>query len=153
MLKTELAFYVGCLNLHDRLAAKGEPVCFPAPALAGERKHRFSGLYDVCLSLHMEGRVVGNSVEADGKNLTIITGANQGGKSSFLRSIGLAQLMMQCGMFVGARVLRGEPLPSLVHSLPARRGCDDEKRKVRRGDGQDERNRRRDQAELAAAFQ
>jgi DNA mismatch repair ATPase MutS len=29
-------------------------------------------------------------------------GANQGGKSTFLRSIGLAQLMMQCGMFVAA---------------------------------------------------
>jgi DNA mismatch repair ATPase MutS len=33
----------------------------------------------------------------------IITGANQGGKSTFLRSIGLAQLMMQCGMFVPAQ--------------------------------------------------
>src|SRR5581483_4516715 len=32
----------------------------------------------------------------------IITGANQGGKSTFLRSIGLAQLMMQCGMIVPA---------------------------------------------------
>ena len=83
MLKTELAFCAGCLNLHDRLAAKGEPVCFPTPAPMGERKHRFTGLYDVCLSLHIEGRVVGNSVEADGKNLTIVTGANQGGKSSF----------------------------------------------------------------------
>ncbi len=32
----------------------------------------------------------------------MITGANQGGKSTFLRSVGLAQLMMQAGMFVGA---------------------------------------------------
>jgi Fibronectin type III-like domain/MutS domain V len=32
----------------------------------------------------------------------IITGANQGGKSTFLRSIGLAQVMMQSGMFVPA---------------------------------------------------
>ena len=113
MLKTELAFYAGCLNLHDRLAAKGEPVCFPAPAPVGQRQHRFSGLYDVCLSLQMEGRVVGNSVEADGKNLTLITGANQGGKSSFLRSIGLAHLMMQCGMFVGAESFAADLCPAL----------------------------------------
>jgi len=36
----------------------------------------------------------------------MITGANQGGKSTFLRSVGLAQLMTQAGMFVGARSLR-----------------------------------------------
>jgi len=113
MLRTELAFYVGCLNLHDKLAAKGEPVCFPTPAKAGERKHRFSGLYDVCLSLHMEGRLVGNAADADYKSLTIVTGANQGGKSSFLRSIGLAQMMMQCGIFVGAESFQAELCPAL----------------------------------------
>ncbi len=32
----------------------------------------------------------------------MITGANQGGKSTFLRSAGQAQLMMQCGLFVAA---------------------------------------------------
>ena len=31
-----------------------------------------------------------------------MTGANQGGKTTFLRSFGLAQLMMQCGMFAPA---------------------------------------------------
>jgi DNA mismatch repair ATPase MutS len=36
----------------------------------------------------------------------IITGANQGGKSTFLRSVGLAQLMMQCGMFAPAEAFR-----------------------------------------------
>jgi DNA mismatch repair ATPase MutS len=38
----------------------------------------------------------------------IITGANQGGKSSFLRSVGLAQLMMQAGMFVPAEFFDAE---------------------------------------------
>jgi DNA mismatch repair ATPase MutS len=108
MLRTELAFYVGCLNLHGRLTAKGEPFCFPTPAAARKREHRFSGLYDVCLSLHMDSRVVGNSAVADGKNLVMITGANQGGKSCFLRSIGLAQIMMQSGIFVGAESFTGD---------------------------------------------
>jgi DNA mismatch repair ATPase MutS len=46
--------------------------------------------------------VVGNDFDATGKTLTIITGANSGGKTTFLRSVGLAQLMMQCGMYVAA---------------------------------------------------
>jgi DNA mismatch repair ATPase MutS len=102
MLRAELAFYCGCLNLHGLLTGKGEPVCCPTPLPAGERAHCFRGLYDVCLSLRMAPGTVGNSLCADGKGLVVITGANQGGKSTFLRSIGLAQLMMQCGMFVGA---------------------------------------------------
>jgi DNA mismatch repair ATPase MutS len=102
MLRTELAFYVGCLNLHDQLAQVGEPISFPMPAAIGERRHSFRGLYDVCLALTMKRQIVGNDVNADNKNLVIITGANQGGKSTFLRSIGLSQLMMQCGMFAPA---------------------------------------------------
>jgi len=102
MLRTELAFYVGCLNVQAQLAQKGMPVSFPQPMAADERRHTFRGLYDACLALTTESPVVGNDLHADGKDLVIITGANQGGKSTFLRSIGLAQLMLQCGMFVPA---------------------------------------------------
>ncbi|QGP93802.1 DNA mismatch repair protein MutS [Neomoorella glycerini] len=102
VLRTELAFYIGCLNLYERLTHIGEPTCFPLPVAPGERRHSFKGLYDVCLALTLEQKIVGNDVNADNKELVIITGANQGGKSTFLRSIGLAQLMMQCGMFVPA---------------------------------------------------
>ncbi len=102
MLHIELAFYIGCLNLHGQLAQIGGPLSFPIPAASDERRHSFQGLYDVCLALTMKHQIVGNDANADNKNLVIITGANQGGKSTFLRSIGLAQLMMQCGMFVPA---------------------------------------------------
>ena len=102
MLRTELAFYVGCVNLHQQLAKKGEPMSFPLPVAVGERRLAFKGIYDVCLALRLEQRTVGNDVNADSKQLVIITGANQGGKSTFLRSAGLSQLMMQCGMFVPA---------------------------------------------------
>jgi DNA mismatch repair ATPase MutS len=102
ILRLELAFYVGSLNLSENLAGLGEPICFPVPAPLSERQHSFTGLYDVSLALAMKKKVVGNDVNADHKELVMITGANQGGKSTFLRSIGLAQLMMQCGMFVAA---------------------------------------------------
>jgi DNA mismatch repair ATPase MutS len=113
MLRAELAFYVSCLNLQEQLAKKGEPICFPGPVLATERKYSFRGLYDVCLSLLVRQRVIGNDLNADDKDLIIITGANQGGKSTFLRSIGLAQLMLQAGMFVPAESFSANICPSL----------------------------------------
>jgi DNA mismatch repair ATPase MutS len=102
MLRSELGFYLGCLNLHEQLAQKAEPTCFPVPGALGTLAQSFHGLYDVCLALRVQQPVVGNDLAADHKLLVMITGANQGGKSTFLRSIGLAQLMMQCGMFVPA---------------------------------------------------
>jgi len=102
MLRLELAFYLGCLNLHEWLERKGEPTCFPEPLAEHQLALGAVGLYDVCLTLHVQDRVIGNDVDADGKSLVMITGANQGGKSTLLRSLGLAHLMMHSGMFVGA---------------------------------------------------
>ena len=106
MLRVEIGFYLGCVNLAERLAELGEPTAFPVPVAAGELALSAHGLYDVCLRLATSEPVVGNDVEADQKSLVMITGANQGGKSTFLRSVGLAQLMTQAGMFVGAHSLR-----------------------------------------------
>jgi len=102
MLRTELAFYIGCLNLAEKLKSMNLPVCFPVLSEVTDNDREWHGLYDVSLALIKGATVVGNDLEAHDKTLYIITGANQGGKSTFLRSIGQAQLMAQCGMFVGA---------------------------------------------------
>jgi DNA mismatch repair ATPase MutS len=102
MLQAELGFYVCCLNLRDQLLAREQPLTFPVPSTADPPELSCRDLRDASLALVIGGGVVGNDVDADSKPLVIITGANSGGKSTFLRSIGLAQLMMQCGMFVVA---------------------------------------------------
>jgi len=105
MLRAELAFYVSCLNLHDELTARDQPVTFPVPTTWNRWELTCEDLRDASLALRID-HVIGNDVDADGRSLIIITGANSGGKSTFLRGAGLAQLMMQCGMFVTARSLR-----------------------------------------------
>jgi len=97
MLQTELAFYMGCLNLHEQLTQMGEPTSFPSILTNEQHKHSFEGLYDACLALTLKQKTVGNTTNVDDKTLVLITGANKGGKSTYLRSIGLSLLMMQCG--------------------------------------------------------
>jgi len=113
MLRTELAFYVGCMNLHGLLRQKGVTTSFPFPMEAGTQRHSAVELRDIGLVLSTSKNVVGNELNADGKSLLIVTGANQGGKSTFLRSLGLAQLMMQSGMFVCAQSFRASVCRSL----------------------------------------
>jgi MutS domain V len=106
MLQAELAFYLGCLNLHDWLVEHGAPVCFPEPLGSDTAELGTSDLYDPCLAIQMRGAVVPNDVDTEGRPLVVVTGANQGGKSTLLRSIGLALLMMQSGMVVAATSFR-----------------------------------------------
>lgn len=104
-LRAELGFYLGCVQLAERLASLGCRWSFPDVHQPSARRFHARNLYDICLALTIGGPVVGNDVDADGKLLVLVTGPNQGGKSTFLRSVGLAQLLMQAGMFVPADAL------------------------------------------------
>ena len=115
LLRAELGFYVGCLNLREQLTTRRQLVCYPAPAALGGDRLGARGLYDASLTLTQPdgGEVIGNDVAAGGRQLIMITGANQGGKSTFLRSLGQAQLMMQAGMFVAAESFEGSACSGL----------------------------------------
>lgn len=107
-LKNEIAFYVGCINLKNLIFSKNHPLSFPFPSCSIKRRFYFRNLYDICLLLRLDKEIASNSLNVGGKNPVIITGANQGGKSTFLRSIGIAQMMMQAGMPVPAECFSSE---------------------------------------------
>ncbi|MDR7386653.1 MAG: DNA mismatch repair protein MutS [Armatimonadota bacterium] len=101
-LRAELAFYVGGLRLHTQLRRRGFPTCLPSVHPAGYNLSA-RGLYDPVLALATDRTVVPNDLEANGKRLVLITGPNSGGKTTFLRSVGIAWLMAQAGLFVPAQ--------------------------------------------------
>ncbi len=103
ILKSELAFYAGCANLHKYLTSLNINMTFPMPYESNKRVENFEALQDISLILIKKSSVVENSLKADKKDLFIITGANKGGKTSYLRSVAIANLMMQSGMFVTAK--------------------------------------------------
>ncbi|MDD4159815.1 MAG: hypothetical protein PHO18_02590, partial [Synergistaceae bacterium] len=101
-LQRELAFYAGCINLYETLIEKGRNICFPSAAASPGNNFCFKNLSDMSMALTGISEVIGNTLDLTGKNAVIITGANQGGKTTFLRSIGQAQIMLCCGLFVTA---------------------------------------------------
>lgn len=100
-LRLQIGFYLGAINIKHQMQRYLLDYCFPE---VGERDLlHFEELKEVVMSMAQGGKTVGNTGNLDGKILTIITGANQGGKSTFLRSVGIAQVMMQCGLMVAAK--------------------------------------------------
>lgn len=105
-LRTELAFYLGATNLSRHLADVGAPSCF---ATLSERGWSAAEVYDVALALTTGRMPVGNSLDADETDLLVVTGANQGGKTTFLRALAQNQILTQAGMPAGARTLTLTP--------------------------------------------
>jgi hypothetical protein len=106
-LRAELAFYIGALNLHDALAALGVDICLPTVNPQGATKLKARDLRDPALALTSQRAPVPNDCLADDRDRIVITGANTGGKSTYLRALGLAQVMLHAGLFVCASSYAG----------------------------------------------
>lgn len=106
-LRAELGFYLACRNAATALRGLGAPTCTPNPRTTDATET--TGLYDPCLALRLGRTPVGNTVSLQ-SDLLVITGANHGGKSTLLRALGTAQLMMQAGMPAPAREFSAAPV-------------------------------------------
>ncbi len=113
-LRFEMAFYCGCLNLQRALADRGLGLTCPQARPVTQYALRVRGLYDLNLGLRVGRDLVPNDVDADAASLVMITGANQGGKSTVLRALGVAQLLLQCGSFVPALEYRASVTTGLL---------------------------------------
>ena len=81
----EMKFYLSCQDYVNSYKDKGFHFTFPE--IDEEHLLELEGLYDVNLALTMEV-ITNDFMLQDGENGAWITGANQGGKTTFVRSIG-----------------------------------------------------------------
>ncbi len=118
----DLPFYLGWLDLIRPLQDAGLPFCYPDVSAtdAGLEVH---GLFDLALALRRDppgDGIVTNDLElSNAERLVVITGPNQGGKTSFARAIGQLHHLAAIGVLVpgsAARVGLGDD----VHTLFAR---------------------------------
>ncbi|MBO4415268.1 MAG: hypothetical protein J5824_04710, partial [Lachnospiraceae bacterium] len=100
-LKFQSAFYLSVIQLEQQMRRFGIQWCFPK--VCDRRDLEFDDLKEFVMGIEQRTKPVGNTCSIKKKDLLIVTGANQGGKSTFLRSIGIAQVMMQCGLMVAAQ--------------------------------------------------
>ena len=111
-IEYQLDYYTGIIAMIKNVRAKGLEMCRPKLLPASERRAVIKGIFDpvyfseaaVYNLSHKEKReVVTNDISlTPEKGFYILTGANNGGKTTFVRAVGLCQIMAQAGLYVPA---------------------------------------------------
>ena len=114
-LRRELVFCLSAAKLARSWQAAGLPVAFPALRPASEKAFSARDLFDPLLLISGKEHVVCNDAELQpGGELVFLTGANQGGKTVFLLSLGLCQWLTQLGFPIPAREAYVSPVKNIL---------------------------------------
>ena len=113
----ELDFYLEALKLMDRIRASGLPLCWPR--VSEEKKIEIHSLYDISLLLKEGVTIVPNdAVFTEEEPFFFLTGANGGGKTTFLRSLANAAVLFLSGCPVCAVDASIAPLDNVFTHFP-----------------------------------
>ena len=122
-LHPEIIFYVHALDLIQELQNAGMSLCTPVIVPAQERVCRVQATYNVQLAIQrlkaQSTAVVTNDIEfgEDGR-IAILTGPNQGGKTTYMQAIGLVQVLAQLGLPVPGEEARISPVDAIYTHYP-----------------------------------
>lgn len=114
----ELNFYFAILTLCDKADEMAIPVCFPT--LSAHRQYLAERVYDVSLFLKNAQRIVPNDTFfTEETPFFFITGANGGGKTTYLRACGINLILFLGGCPVFAKNASIYPYTSVCSHFPA----------------------------------
>lgn len=118
-LEFELAFYVAGVHLTRQITDFGAVFCQPKILAPETRLTEINDLVNINLILNDSNKAVPSRVDfgADGR-IAILTGPNSGGKTTYIQSVGLAQILFQAGWFIPAKSARMSPVDSILTHFP-----------------------------------
>ncbi len=123
-LLPDLQFILVVTKIHRKLTESGVPLCIPNYHEKEEKIVRAKDLYNPALAIRMSENgniknIVPNDIEFDEEGqIYILTGPNNGGKTVFLVSIGMAQILAQLGMLIPAREIDISPVDHIYVHFP-----------------------------------
>ncbi len=112
-------FYKAALMLRDWFDKNGLAYCMPVIADGCEAGIEARGIYDPGLAAILGKMPEANDISCREGRIIIVTGLNRGGKTTFLRSVGAAQLLAQSGLFVPASEYRCGCFSGILSHFPA----------------------------------
>jgi DNA mismatch repair protein MutS len=127
-LRQSLIYYLGAVQFIRRLQAAGLPTCCPEICERQERLCKIKGSFNVNLALRLGDRdrkqnlaevIIRNDVNISPEGqILILTGPNQGGKTTYMVGIGIAQLLAQLGCFVPGERAQISPVDNIFSHFP-----------------------------------
>ncbi len=111
-LENQLDYYANAADFIRSARMRGMPMCRPKILQKERRKMKISGLFDPVFYrqlvsedalANLSDKIVLNDIElSDSAGFYMVTGANNGGKTTFARAAGLCQVFAQAGLYVPA---------------------------------------------------
>ncbi len=107
LFEQEIQFYLTYLALMTRLARRGLPFCYPEISTT-TKAVSIRGGFDLALAHHDSEHpiVLNDCALADPERIVVVTGPNQGGKTTYARMIGQLHYLARLGLPVPARAAR-----------------------------------------------
>lgn len=99
--KKQLLFYINMNVFYKKLENSGIPLCLPT--ITHKKQIYMRNAYDITLLVKQKNGIVPNEVDFTAESgFYILTGANGGGKTTYIRTVGVCQILFLAGGYLPA---------------------------------------------------